>query len=48
MAAMFIEALPDKNDERRAEEETLAKDTAAVAYFGKNHSTFIRAQVETT
>jgi hypothetical protein len=31
----MIEALPDENDERRAEEERLAQDTAAVAYVGK-------------
>jgi hypothetical protein len=31
----MIEDLPDENDERRVEEETLARDTAAVAYVGE-------------
>jgi hypothetical protein len=35
VAASMIEALPDEEDERFAEEEKIAQDTAATAYTGK-------------
>lgn len=39
VAATLIEALPNDNDERRAEEETVAKDVMALSYVGKIGST---------
>lgn len=36
LAAALIEALPHENDKRRAEEECLAQNVAAVAYVGKS------------
>jgi hypothetical protein len=38
VAATMIEALPDDIDDRRAEEEILARDVAAVAYVGMSFS----------
>ena len=34
VAATLIERLPDEGDPRRAEEETIAKNVAAIAYGG--------------
>jgi len=34
VAATLIESLPDESDPRRAEEDTIAKNVAAVAYAG--------------
>jgi len=34
VATTLIESLPDKSDPRRAEEDTIARNIAAVAYVG--------------
>lgn len=45
VTATLIEAVPDENDDFRAEEEAVGKNVAASAYVGKNYSTAVETSL---